>query len=305
MRESRLFRIVYELLQNGRATAPELAQKLEVSVRTIYRDIDALSAAGIPVYAAQGKGGGIALQGGYTLEKALLSQQEQQQLLAALQGMAAAGQSDALLAKIGGLFRTKSPNWVEVDFSDWARRSPRQDTFDTIKEAILQRRVLSFDYWGGSGTRETRTVQPVRLVFKSQSWYLYAFCLLREDHRFFKLSRIRTPALLPETFAHDFSGVTIEKQLPAEDTVAVTLKFEPKAAFRVYDEFAGEITEDAQGNLYVQADLPNNERLFSYVLSFGDAAEIVAPPSVREQMQKRLQRMQEKYKNGGRSTLLC
>ena len=87
MRESRLFRIVYYLLEHGKVTAPELAQKMEVSVRTVYRDIDAISSAGIPVYAVQGKGGGISLLDNYTLEKSLLSLQEREQILMALQGM--------------------------------------------------------------------------------------------------------------------------------------------------------------------------------------------------------------------------
>lgn len=91
MRESRLFRIVYYLLQNGKATASELAQKFEVSIRTIYRDIDSISSAGIPIYATQGKGGGISILNDYTLDKSLFSEQEQEQeqMLTALQGMIA------------------------------------------------------------------------------------------------------------------------------------------------------------------------------------------------------------------------
>ena len=298
MRESRLFRIVYCLLQNGRATAPELARKFEVSIRTIYRDIDAISSAGIPVYAVQGKGGGIFLLNDYTLDKSLFSEQEQKQMLAALQGMTAATgkSSNELLTKLSGLFQVRSANWIEVDFSDWAYRAPQQDTFYLIKEAIFQKRVLSLCYLSGKGTMEKREVRPVRLVFKSKSWYLYSFCLLRNDYRFFKLTRIKEIQMLSETFTHDDSSVKIEKQLPVETTVAVKLKFDRQAAFRVYDEFADEITEDSQGNLYVRTNLPDNETLYSYVLSFADSAEILEPQSVREQMKKRLQNMLEKYR---------
>ncbi len=120
MRESRLFRIVYYLLQNGKATAPELAQKFEVSIRTIYRDIDSISSAGIPIYATQGKGGGISILNDYTLDKSLFSEQEQEQMLTALQGMIATTEknSNELLIKLNGLFQIKSTNWIEVDFSD-------------------------------------------------------------------------------------------------------------------------------------------------------------------------------------------
>ena len=298
MRESRLFRIVFYLLQNGKATAPELAQKFEVSIRTIYRDIDSISSAGIPIYATQGKGGGISILNDYTLDKSLFSEQEQEQMLTALQGMIATTEknSNKLLIKLNGLFQIKSTNWIEVDFSDWAHRTPQQDTFNIIKEAIFQKRVISFCYFSGKGNKEKRNVRPIRLVFKSKSWYLYSFCLLRNDYRFFKLTRIKELEMLSETFTQDFTPTKIEKQIQVENTVAVKLKFDRQAAFRVYDEFTDSITEDSQGNLYVQIDLPDNEVLYSYVMSFSDSVEIIEPQSIREQMKKRLQKMQEKYR---------
>ena len=298
MRESRLFRIVYYLLQNGKATAPELAQKFEVSIRTIYRDIDSISSAGIPIYATQGKGGGISILNDYTLDKSLFSEQEQEQMLTALQGMVATAEenSNELLTKLSGLFQINSTNWIEVDFSDWAHRTPQQDTFNIIKEAIFQKRVISFCYFSGKGNKEKRNVRPIRLVFKSKSWYLYSFCLLRNDYRFFKLTRIKELEMLSETFTQDFTQTKIEKQIQVENTVAVKLKFDRQAAFRVYDEFTDSITEDSQGNLYVQIDLPDNEVLYSYVMSFSDSVEVIEPQSIREQMKKRLQKMQEKYR---------
>ena len=298
MRESRLFRIVYYLLQNGKATAPELAQKFEVSIRTIYRDIDSISSAGIPIYATQGKGGGISILNDYTLDKSLFSEQEQEQMLTALQGMVAATEknSNELLTKLSGLFQINSTNWIEVDFSDWAHRTPQQDTFNIIKEAIFQKRVISFCYFSGKGNKEKRNVRPIRLVFKSKSWYLYSFCLLRNDYRFFKLTRIKELEMLSETFTQDFTPTKIEKQIQIENTAAVKLKFDRQAAFRVYDEFTDSITEDSQGNLYVQIDLPDNEVLYSYVMSFSDSVEVIEPQSIREQMKKILQKMQEKYR---------
>ena len=298
MRESRLFRIVYYLLQNGKATAPELAQKFEVSIRTIYRDIDSISSAGIPIYATQGKGGGISILNDYTLDKSLFSEQEQEQMLTALQGMVATAEenSNELLTKLSGLFQINSTNWIEVDFSDWAHRTPQQNTFNIIKEAIFQKRTISFCYFSGKGNKEKRNVRPIRLVFKSKSWYLYSFCLLRNDYRFFKLTRIKELEMLSETFTQDFTPTKIEKQIQVENTVAVKLKFDRQAAFRVYDEFTDSITEDSQGNLYVQIDLPDNEVLYSYVMSFSDSVEVIEPQSIREQMKKRLQKMQEKYR---------
>lgn len=297
MQESRLFRIVYYLLENGKATAPELAQKFEVSIRTIYRDIDAISSAGIPIYAAQGKGGGISILSDYTLEKSFLSEQEREQILMALQGiMATTGKtSDELLTKLSGLFQMKYTKWIEVDFSDWVQGKPQQNTFDLIKNAIFQKKVISFCYFNSKGNNNKRNARPICLVFKSKDWYLYAFCLLRNDYRFFKLTRIRQVEMLSDTFTQDFTPIKIEKQIHIEKTITVKLKFDRRIAFRVYDEFTDNITEDTQGNLYVQVNLPDNEILYSYLLSFAEYVEVLEPQCIRKQIKKRLQKMQEKY----------
>lgn len=297
MQESRLFRIVYYLLENGKATAPELAQKFEVSIRTIYRDIDAISSVGIPIYAAQGKGGGISILSDYTLEKSFFSEQEREQILMALQGiMATTGKtSDELLTKLSGLFQIKYTKWIEVDFSDWVQGKPQQNTFDLIKNAIFQKKVISFCYFNSKGNNSKRNARPICLVFKSKDWYLYAFCLLRNDYRFFKLTRIRQVEMLSDTFTQDFTPIRIEKQIHIEKTITVKLKFDRRIAFRVYDEFTDNITEDTQGNLYVQVNLPDNEILYSYLLSFAEYVEVLEPQCIRKQIKKRLQKMQEKY----------
>lgn len=297
MQESRLFRIVYYLLENGKATAPELAQKFEVSIRTIYRDIDAISSVGIPIYAAQGKGGGISILSDYTLEKSFFSEQEREQILMALQGiMATTGKtSDELLTKLSGLFQMKYTKWIEVDFSDWVQGKPQQNTFDLIKNAIFQKKVISFCYFNSKGNNSKRNARPICLVFKSKDWYLYAFCLLRNDYRFFKLTRIRQVEMLSDTFTQDFTPIRIEKQIHIEKTITVKLKFDRRIAFRVYDEFTDNITEDTQGNLYVQVNLPDNEILYSYLLSFAEYVEVLEPQCIRKQIKKRLQKMQEKY----------
>lgn len=192
MQESRLFRIIYYLLDKGKSTAPELAEKFEVSVRTIYRDIDIISSMGIPVYAMQGKGGGITLLDNFVLDKSLLSTREKEQILMALQGIIVTepNNSDELLTKLGSLFQTKNTNWIEVDFSNWVKRNPSQDIFQLMKSAIFSRNVISFQYFSSNRESTKRRVEPLKLVFKSKDWYLYGFCLIRNDYRFFKLTRI-------------------------------------------------------------------------------------------------------------------
>lgn len=298
MQESRLFRIIYYLLDKGKSTAPELAEKFEVSVRTIYRDIDIISSMGIPVYAMQGKGGGIALLDNFVLDKSLLSTREKEQILMALQGIIATepNNSDELLTKLGSLFQTKNTNWIEVDFSNWVKRNPSQDIFQLMKSAIFSRNVISFQYFSSNRESTERRVEPLKLVFKSKDWYLYGFCLIRNDYRFFKLTRIKEMEIQAEVYSREIpSTCSIGKQMDIQNAIAVTLKFDQDMAFRVYDEFAEGVTEDKQGNLYVRTNLPDSDTLYSYLFSFADSVEIVEPENIREQVKNKLAAMQKKY----------
>lgn len=297
MQESRLFKIVYYLLKHGKSTAPELSEKFEVSVRTIYRDIDTLSSAGIPVYSLQGKGGGVSILNDFVLDKSLFSEAERQQILMALQGINAVSEehSEELLTKLGALFQARVTNWIEVDFSSWAQNKPKQDVFNLIKDSIFQKNIIRFQYFGSSGMTERR-VQPVKLVFKSKDWYLYGFCLEKNDYRFFKLTRIKALEVLPETFSQEFIAPVLEKEIKSEKTITVKLKFHKNMAFRVYDEFTGEVTKDPEGNLYVSAELPAHEMLYSYILSFADGVEVMEPQQVRESIKKKLEEIYKKYR---------
>lgn len=192
MQESRLFRIVYYLLDKGRATAWELAEKFEVSVRTIYRDIDALSGAGIPVYAEPGRNGGIRLLKGFVLDKAVLSEQEKRDILDAVQSLHAAQNMDGsdMLSKLSALFRVSSGNWLEVDFSRWGGQTDDNEKFELLKLCVVSHRSVRIVYAGTSGEISERVIWPLKLIYKSRAWYVKAFCTRRQEERLFKLTRI-------------------------------------------------------------------------------------------------------------------
>ncbi len=298
MEQSRLFKIVYHLLEKGKSTAPELAKKFEVSIRTIYRDLDTISAAGVPIYATQGRGGGIFIMSDFVLNKSLLSEQEKEQILMALQGISATeyNQTDELLIKLGGLFQSKVTNWIEVDFSEWYKNTPNYNVFNLIKNAIFNQNMIIFSYFAQEGNYSNRTVEPIKLIFKNKDWYLYGFCLLRNDFRFFKLTRIKDLEISSDTFRRAVENIPkVETVIKNKNFIHAKLKFSPKVAFRVYDEFTDDVSKDNQGNLYVNIDLPDNETLFSYILSFGDNIEILEPDYLRHSMKEKLALMLEKY----------
>ena len=298
MQNNRLFRILYYILERGKVTATDLAEKFEVSVRTIYRDVDSLSSAGIPIYTTQGKGGGIEIAEAYVLRKSLLTAEEKEQIMAALQGLDSTSQlyQSDLLTKLSALFQVKNPTWIEVDFNHWQNDKAYEDTFHQLKTAILGKYLVSFSYFASDERETSRRVKPVRLFFKSQNWYLYAFCLLRQEFRYFKLSRMKNLERMDERFENSFEDVVLEKELTYENTIKLAVKFNRKVSFRVYDELGGDIRADAEGNLYTEIEIPNDHRLYSYILSFGDAVEVLDPPEIRVKMKEMIHQLAEKYK---------
>ena len=293
MKDNRLFRILYYILEKGKVTASELADKFEVSVRTIYRDIDSISSAGIPIYALQGKGGGIEIAEDFVLSKSLLSENEKQQIMSALQGLdnTRVQHENELLTKLSALFKMKNTSWIEVDFNNWQNNKMYEITFNDIKSAILSKNIVSFTYFSSNEKETSRRVKPVRLLFKGQDWYLYALCLLRNDFRYFKLSRIKNLETHTEKFDDNFEDVVLKKEMPYENTVHIKVKFDRKAAFRVYDELNGEIIEDSDGNLYTEIEVPNDYNLYNYIFSFGDGAEVLEPKEIRMQIKEMINKM--------------
>ncbi|MGT2711848.1 helix-turn-helix transcriptional regulator [Streptococcus oriscaviae] len=299
MKESRLFGLLYTILERKRVTAKELAEKFEVSIRTIYRDLDALSASGIPVYTQKGRTGGIAIAEEFVLSKSLLTVDEREQILSSLHGLSAAGKGDEdqLLTKLSALFRLKQTKWIEIDFSFWQKDQAYDSLFQDIKEAILDKKILAFTYFSSREEESRRRVKPIRLLFKGQDWYLYAYCLLRKDFRYFKLSRIRQLKTENIQFEEDFGDFRLKTELPQQDTIAVCLKFDRNQAFRVYDELGQLVSEDQAGNLYATVHLPADYNLYQYIFSFGEGVEVLKPESVRHQVKEMIEKMAEKYKS--------
>ena len=299
MKENRYFQMIYLLLDKGQMTAPELADYFEVSIRTIYRDIDILSSAGIPIYATQGKGGGIAIQDSYVLKKSLLSEQEQKQILMALQGIRVLEdeQINMLLSKLSGVFQRQQGNWLEIDFSTWTKSGAGKHNFQLLQSAIWKSRIVSFSYYSGKGEQTKRIIEPHKLVFKTSDWYLYGYCTLRKDFRFFKLTRIRDLKLQDAEFMRETPEHIFERSDEFEmKTVQVTLLFDAGMSHEVYEKFDEEVSEQEDGSLLVTTILPDNELLYSYVLSCRERVEVLSPPYVRDNVRKRVRKMLAIYK---------
>jgi predicted DNA-binding transcriptional regulator YafY len=300
MQIHRLFEIVYLLMDKKNITANELAAHFEVSKRTILRDIDTLTTAGIPIYTMQGKGGGISIHDRFVLNKTVISESEQQQILIALQGMSATQhiEVESILSRLRSLFEKSDRDWIEVDFSRWGNSAPDRAKFDSLKNAVINERSISFNYSSSYGVTEAREAYPLKLVFKSKSWYLQAFCMLKNDYRAFKISRMANVKILADTFDYkDFHAPEIEQpEYQSPDLVNVKFYFEPYVAYRVYDEFDEQnITKNNDGSFIINMCLPNDYWLYDYILSFGTAIEVLEPHNVRDEIVRQAEKIKNKY----------
>ena len=298
MQESRLFKIVYYLLEKGQATAHELAEKFEVSDRTIYRDIDALSGAGIPVYAETGRNGGISLLDNYVLDRTILSEKERQDILAALQSLSAAGNTcdKATLDKLSALFRLPSDNWYEVDFSRWGEVAQDNNKFEDLKKAVVCHRCVQISYVGAYTAESSRKIHPLKLLYKSRAWYVKAYCAEKKDFRLFKLNRIIRWELLEEEFIPvSWPEPSEEEKTPEQDQTPIVLRFSREVAYRVYDEFdLNHIQEQENGEMLVTAYMPQDGWLTGFLLSFGAQVEVISPVYLREVLAAQAREIYEK-----------
>ena len=299
MQINRLFEIVYLLMNKKQVTANELATHFEVSRRTILRDIDTLTIAGIPIYTTQGKGGGISIQDSFLLNKAFVSEEEQRQILFSLQSMSATGlvETQKTLGRLRSLFNNPNKEWIDVDFSRWGHSAVDNVKFDILKNAIIGELAVSFDYLSPYGESKGREVYPLKLSFKSKSWYLQSFCLKENDYRIFKFNRISNMVALSKPFnSSDYKIPTIESidEPPAPEFIEIRIFISQNAKYRIYDEFAeSDITANKDGSLTLRTAL--GQWIYDYILSYGTAVEVLEPQYIRDELLTRIEKIKNKY----------
>lgn len=296
MKINRLFQIVYILLERKTITAKELANKFEVSTRTIYRDIEILSSSKIPIYANKGKGGGINLLDNFVLDKSLLTEEEQNQILFSLQSLQKLNidNEKTLLEKMSMLFNKSSKNWIEVDFSNWGIDNSQNNKFNNIKDAILNKNVIEFRYYNSKGEETIRQVEPLQVWFKDKSWYIKAYCRIKQDYRIFKIARIKDIKILEEHF---------ERELPKESStnykmkiISLELEIKKEMSYRIYDEFEKDnITKKENGDYIIKVEFPENDWVYGYILSFGEHIKVISPEYAKNIIREKLKKSINNY----------
>lgn len=298
MKESRLFRILYYLLDKGKATAPQLAERFEVSVRTIYRDVDVLSSTGIPIYITTGRNGGIQLLDNYVLDKSLFSSKEKQEMLSMIQSLSAIQypEVEGILEKLGAIFQTGVIDWIEVDFSRWGEKPYDNNKFQILKTAIVHHRYVVIEYASSMEDISIRTIQPLKLLYKSKGWYLKAYCTNKQDDRTFKLNRILKVEILEERFTP--TSMDEQKEEQPKKYNSIVLQFPKEMAYRVYDEFSSnQIVKKESGDFIVTAQMPEDSWLIGFLLSFGAQVEVISPTYLRTVLAEKANEIYNKNKS--------
>jgi predicted DNA-binding transcriptional regulator YafY len=314
MKLDRLVSIITVLLRRERVPARKLAELFEVSVRTILRDVEAINLAGIPIVTFPGAGGGIGIAEGYKLDRSVLTGDEMAALLTGLKGMSAS-LGDAKLGVLLDKIKNAIPqsqleainlktSQIVVELSPWGVNEQMKGALATLRNAIESQREVAFTYVGSDGRKTERTVQPYTLILKGTSWYLYGWCALREAFRLFKVARIREMRALESRFER------VETEYPAAMNIPdgkggetarcpdMLLAFDPSAENAVIEWFGGEWETGEDGRLLVHARMPENNWLYSFLLGFGPAMEILEPEYLRDIVADMAKRIFDKYNKG-------
>lgn len=311
MKTDRLVSIIMILLDKKRIGARELADIFEVSPRTIYRDIDAISMAGIPVRSTPGTGGGFEIMQEYKMDKNVFSAADLTALLTGLSGLSNIIQSDETihaLAKIKSFIpsdRAKEiefkVNQIHIDLSSWIGNINIQPYLETIKFALQENKLLTFEYIAHHGNKSKRTVEPYQLVLKANHWYLQGYCRKRNDFRLFRLCRMLNLQMQKETFTpHDYQKPQLHFDNVLETMqTKIKIRIHKSVMDRVLD-FCSYENFSPDGDAYYLVHFPfiENEYYYDILLSFGDKCECLEPLHIRAEMKRRIHTIAAVYENG-------
>ncbi len=307
MKIDRLVSIIMILLEKKRIGAQELADMFEVSPRTIYRDIDAINMAGIPVRSTSGVGGGFEIMQAYKIDKKFFSADDLSALLMGLSSLSSIVRSDEVvhaLAKVKSVIPAERANEIElksnqiyIDLRHWSGTSI-QPYLETVKSALQENRLLLFEYVAHHGHKTVRTVAPYQLVLKGHNWYLYGYCHAKNDFRLFRISRMSNLKIQDETFTPQ----AYRKPIPDFSEILETMQI--KIKIRIHESILDRVLDyctyedfSPDGDSYYLVDFPfvENDYHYDMLLGFGNKCECLEPPHVRENMKRKIHALSVMY----------
>ncbi|MBH5319057.1 YafY family transcriptional regulator [Paenibacillus sp. GSMTC-2017] len=305
MKLERLISMIYMLLNNEILSASELAEKYGVSQRTIYRDIETICAAGIPVVSYQGVNGGYGIIEEYKMDKSLLGSYDVGSLVSVLQSISSVFQDDKATETIRRLQTIQGSEQNAALSMDIGSRPVYRKSLQLLRDAIESQTIVHFCYINAKNERVERSVEPLKLLYKFESWYLQAYCRTRNDYREFKLSRVTDLRATALHFHNDHQKNVMEppdQVFPERLLKQVVVRISPSSLARALDSFhmaERQFHEDGSLTLRMQVDeYAMNRWLIHVILSFGEDAEIIEPPALRAMLKFKLEKMLVRYDVG-------
>lgn len=308
MKVNRLISIIIVLLDKKRISAKDLANMFEVSIRTIYRDIDVINLAGIPIHSISGVGGGFEIMQNYKLDNTFFSSSDLSAILTGLSNLAPIVNDQEVqhaLAKIKNLIPVDTAKEIElktnqlaIDLSPWMANKDIENGIKKMKQALKDSKRLSFKYIDVHGNETFRIAEPYQLIMKGSSWYWQGFCLMRNDFRLFKLSRTINLQTLEQTFKPREYPNPILDYNDSWETIQnkIKIRIHHSIMERVLDFCSYELfTKEDEQHYTVWIPFLENDYYYELLLSFGAKCECLEPSHVRLEMQQRIQELARLY----------
>jgi predicted DNA-binding transcriptional regulator YafY len=302
MKLNRLLEIMTILLNKKTTTATELSSRFGVSVRTIYRDVEVLSTSGVPVFTTQGNGGGISIMEDYTVNRTAVSDKDKENIILALKTLQSIKypEIDAVLEKLGSLFKNNNTDWISVDLSPWGSNPNADNKFIDIRTAVMQQKVIEIEYINTQNVKTRRKIEPLRLIFKYRAWYLWGYCRERKDYRTFRISRIKKVYVTDEAFDRTIIHTQLKENNTEESgnkpIIHCVLQFTEQTLYRLYDDYDIDYFHDnGDGTYNLEVDFPEDEWVYGYILSFGTYVKVISPPHLRDIIRERSKKIFEYY----------
>jgi predicted DNA-binding transcriptional regulator YafY len=293
MKTDRLLSIIIYLLNHDTVSAAKLAEKFEVSKRTIIRDMEQITLAGIPVKSLPGMNGGYSIIEGYKIDGRLINVEDQVTIITALKGFLSAYDNkryDGVLEKILSILPQKQEQYIFLDFGASGENNVTQAKLKILEKAINDKKVVKIFYVNAYGETTSRIVEPVVLNYRWYAWYLLAFCTIKQDYRIFKLVRISELELTDIKFSkdHDNPAVLLEQSFQDEGrkSLDIILMCKTDVKIQICEYLGGTITETFEnGDFILHMNVLEDERMwFAMLLSFGDKIKVLEPEEVKSRI---------------------
>lgn len=306
MKINRLMAITNILINKKKVTAKYLAEQFEVSIRTIYRDIDSLEMSGIPIITYQGVDGGIAIMENFKLSKDFFKPDELWSILKALDTISFSDKKiNLILEKLKNkipeeeLKLIKQNDIIKINYKNMYQSKSQIDKFEKIKQTILDENIISFGYRNNNNEMSLREVNPLQLTYQGYSWYLSAYCNLKSDYRVFKLNKIRNLKITNKSFKKNQFKIPdyFEKYTRNNhEKINLKLKFDKSIINRLeeyFEEDSINLLDD--GDILVNVSFPMNDWVYQFILGFENMVEVLEPLDFKNKIQEKINNMYKKY----------